>query len=516
MMTEKGNLSELPKGWASATIGEVADVITGTTPSKKNPDFYGGDIPFVKPGDLDRSDLLVESEETVTSEGAEQGRLLLKGSIPVSCIGILGKSALLGVEAITNQQINAVVPCKGLIPRFVYYWSKTIKPWLDENASATTVAIINKGRFSKAPISFPSEIEQRRIVAKTEELLTKLDAGVEAMKKTKAQLKRYRQSVLKTAVEGKLTEEWREAHKEELEPASVLLERIRLERRQLWEEDQLAKMKAKGNTPKDDSWMKKYKETTEPDISELPDLPDVWVWTDLNSISKEIYRYPTFYGLEHLQRGIPVIRGEHLRNDGTISNDWDNYWFISLEVSQRFPRTVVEVDDLIMCVRGSVGKIGMVDENLQKAQISPNCIRISLIKNQISPKVVLFYFMSVFGKDMVQKNVSATTIQTIKASLLVETPIPLPPFLEQKVIADEVERRLSVADEIEATIDAELKRSERLRQSILKQAFSGELVPQDPTDEPGEKLLERIKEEKAKLEAEKKPRKRARIRKAKK
>src|SRR5690606_24720681 len=108
------------------------------------------------------------------------------------------------------------------------------------------------------PIAPPGQ--QKRIVAKIEELFSHIDAGIEALKKAKQLLKQYRQSILKAAVTGELTKEWREANKDKLEPASKLLERILKERRQVWEEQQLKKIKAKGKIPKDDKWKEAYAE----------------------------------------------------------------------------------------------------------------------------------------------------------------------------------------------------------------------------------------------------------------
>ena len=128
-------------------------------------------------------------------------------------------------------------------------------------------------------------------------------------------------------------------------------------------------------------------------------LPDGWTVKKLGEISKLIYRYPTFYGMERLSEGIPVIRGEHINSNGTISHEWSDYWFVSPDVSKSFPRTVVELQDLIMSVRGSVGKIGIIDDALSGAQVSPNCIRISLDKDVCSPLFLLYYLKSTSGQS---------------------------------------------------------------------------------------------------------------------
>ena len=153
-------------------------------------------------------------------------------------------------------------------------------------------------------VPIPPLPEQHRIVAKIEELFTKLDAGINELHKAQSQLKRYRQSVLKAAFEGKLTEAWQTTHQGKIEPASVLLERILKERREKWEAEQLEQMKAKGKMPKDDRWKAKYKEPIAPDTSELPELPKGWRWTTLPQIG-ELNRGKS----KHRPRNAPLLYG---------------------------------------------------------------------------------------------------------------------------------------------------------------------------------------------------------------
>ena len=237
--------------------------------------------------------------------------------------------------------------------------------------------------------------------------------------------------------------------------------------------------------------------------SALHELPGGWVWTKLDIISKDIYRYPTFYGMEHLTEGIPVIRGEHIKEDGSVSHDWSNYWFVTPELSKKFPRTILELDDMIMSVRGSVGKIGLIDVKLQNAQVSPNCIRISLHKNYCFPKFFLFYFKSFIGQDSIRENINCTTIQTIKASIFSKTLIPLPPLPEQRAIVSKIEQLFS---DLDNGIDNFKKAQAQLklyRQSVLKAACEGKLVPTEAElaraegrdYKPADVLLARILEE---------------------
>lgn len=275
---------DLQINWVETTIGDIATIVTGSTPTPKEETYYGGDIPFVTPGDLEHSQPIQQTARMVTRLGAEQGRLLPAGAVLVSCIGKLGKVGVLGREGITNQQINAIVPSDVVLPAFIAHWARTIQRWLEANASATTVAIINKGRFSKAPFGLPPISEQRRIVAKIESLQTHSHRARESLKVIAPLLEKFRESVLAAAFRGDLTAGWR-AKNLDVEPASELLEHIRKERRRRWEKTELAKMRAKGKEPKNDKWKTKYKEPAPADSRDLLELPETWCWVSLETIS---------------------------------------------------------------------------------------------------------------------------------------------------------------------------------------------------------------------------------------
>jgi type I restriction enzyme S subunit len=229
-------------------------------------------------------------------------------------------------------------------------------------------------------------------------------------------------------------------------------------------------------------------------------IPERWERTTLEHVSKEIARYPTFYGMEHLDSGIPVIRGEHLNEDGRISHDWDDYWYVSEEVSDKFPRTIVDVNDLIMSVRGSIGKLGLIDEPLKNAQVSPNCIRISIRKEVCFPKFLLYYLKSSTGQSLIQGHVSATTIKTIKASLIKKTLVPLPPLNEQINIVERIEKLFTQLYAGAADLNRVQVKLARYKASVLKAACESRLVPTEAElaraegrdYESGEELLQRI------------------------
>ncbi|MCL4459778.1 MAG: restriction endonuclease subunit S [Chloroflexi bacterium] len=324
-------------------------------------------------------------------------------------------------------------------------------------------------------------------MAKIEELFTRLDAGLEALKKVKAQLKAYRQAVLRDAFAGRLTAEWREAHGGEMEPASVLLERIKEERRR----------QAGG----------KLKELPPVDTSDLPELPEGWAWTRLGESAEMVN--PGFPSGKHNKEriGVPHLRPMNINIKGEIDLSDLKY---------------VESEDHDCLLKGDVlfnntnspellGKTAWIRQDTNWAY-SNHMTRIRLNVNLLNPPWIACCLHSLFLNGFFRANcVHHVNQASIGSSFLAERVIiPLPPLPEQQRIVEEIERRFSVADQIEKTVERGLKQAERLRQSILKRAFEGKLVPQDPTDEPAERLLERIKAERASRELQARPARKAR------
>ncbi|MBI5932749.1 MAG: restriction endonuclease subunit S [Chloroflexi bacterium] len=155
---------------------------------------------------------------------------------------------------------------------------------------------------------------------------------------------------------------------------------------------------------------------------------------ELGDICDEIYRYPSFYGMEHFSTGVPVIRGEHIDAWGSISQDWNDYWFVSEEVSSQFPRTVLREGDLVFTVRGTIGKVGLITKSHDGAQLSPNLIRFSP-KREVVDTIFIWYFLQSIKETAAADIQNEVTIASVRASDLSELKIPLPSLTEQKRIA---------------------------------------------------------------------------------
>lgn len=197
-------MNKIPKGWEAKKLGEIFNIVTGKTPSKKIREYFNGNIPFVKPSDLDLSDYIENSEDTLTQDGFKKAPFIPKNSVLVSCIGNLGKKAILKQNGSCNQQINAILPNSNFDMKFVFYYIDIIKPWMEQNASATTISILNKSRFEQIPFIYPNLVEQKTIVDKLDDSFAKIENAITNLTNAKENLKLYKQSVLKSAFNGDL------------------------------------------------------------------------------------------------------------------------------------------------------------------------------------------------------------------------------------------------------------------------------------------------------------------------
>lgn len=158
-------MTKYPVGWQVEKLHELGEIVTGNTPSKNHPEYYGGNIPWVKPSDLDKPDAVFKTDEYLTEEGANQARVLPKDTVMVSCIGNLGKVGMAGTSLATNQQINSIIFNNYIHPKFGFYACKRLQKALEHYAPATTVLIISKSKFAEFKIPVPPLPTQLKIAS---------------------------------------------------------------------------------------------------------------------------------------------------------------------------------------------------------------------------------------------------------------------------------------------------------------------------------------------------------------
>lgn len=488
----------LPKGWADATLG---DLITLTQNGfGKRSQESGRPTVVLRLADITDGEITLADPRRVNATPEEIQQYELKPD-DLLAIRVNGSPDIVGrvVRFVGADQpvlfcdhfIHLRLPESGLA-RYLRYFADTraVRRFVEENkVSSAGQNTVNQSTLMRLPVSIAPLPEQHRIVEKIEELFSDLDAGVTSLERAKANLKRYRASVLKSAVEGRLTEEWRREHPQ-AEDGGTLLDRILRERREKWERDQLQKFKEKGKEPPK-NWQSKYKEPSAPDTSELPELPEGWAWATIHQLNSAVR--PISYGVlqpgDDLAEGVPLVRVCDVA-DGKVAIG--QLKRIAPEISAQFQRTILQGGEVLLTVVGTIGRTAIAPRTLAGANTARAVVVIAVVAPAIPE-----YLELCLREGSMRVRLTQASHEVARKTLNLEdvrvVAIPLPPLAEQEQIVALVEERLSQIDSAEKTIDAELIRSKRLRQSILKTAFEGKLVPQDPKDEPASTLLERIK-----------------------
>lgn len=361
-----------------------------------------------------------------------------------------------------STEFHVLRPHEGIHPRYVYYFVSH-QNFRREAAHQMSGAVgqkrVPQSFLEAASIPVPLFEEQQRIVAEIEKQFSRLDEAVASLKRTKANLKRYKAAVLKAAVEGKLTEDWRKQHPD-VEPASKLLERILAERHMRW--------KGKG----------KYQDPAVPEASSLSELPDGWIWARWGQIgfSQNGRAFPSS---QYQPSGFRLLRPGNLHVSGKVVWTDENTRCMPAKWAEKFPEFVVGSRELIMNLTAQslkdefLGRVCLTGPgeacllNQRQARLTPVLV---------IPEFLLWLFKSSIFRRFVDGLNTGSLIQHMFTSQLADFVLPLPPIDEQEQIVAEVERRLSVIDEVDATVEANLVRADRLRQTILAQAFCGKLT----------------------------------------
>lgn len=454
-------VKELSSGWKLVRLGDIAQTTSGGTPRRDKPHYYGGTIPWVKSGELgDR--VVYETSETLSDEGlaSSNAKVFPKGTLCIALYGAtVGKLGILGVDAATNQAICAIFPPEGLDTRYLYRFFEGKRRDLIEQGKGGAQSNISQGIIRDTLLPVPPLAEQQRIVAEIEKQFTRLEAGVAALRRVQANLKRYRAAVLKAACEGRLvpTEaELARAENRAFETGAALLARILAERRKNWQR--------RGN----------YKEPAALDTVGLPQTPKGWTWATLDQIGQE--GRPIIYGIikpgPHIPDGVPYVRVTEMK-DGHI--DVPNLKRASHERAAKFARATLAAGDVLISKDGTIGRVAVVPPELAGGNITQHVMR-APIHAMMLRDFVVWATRSDRCQHWLTGETRGVALRGVNVEDFRRLPIPIPPLAEQTRIVAEVERRLSVVEELEAAVSTNLLRSTRLRQSILQKAFTGQLL----------------------------------------
>jgi len=501
----------LPPGWTSTSVAEIADSIQYGFTASAAKSAVG--VRFLRITDIQRGGVAWGTVPSCEISEAETAKYqLAEGDIVFARTGATtGKSFLIGpcplavfasylIRLRVNEEISA---------RYVHAYFQSGEYWQQIQSAKRGVGQpnVNGQVLGQVGLVLPPLPEQRRIVSELEQQLSRLDAAVEALRRAQRNLQRFRDSVLKAACEGKLVPTEAElARREgrEYEPASALLQRILAERRRRWEEAELAKLRAKGKEPTDSKWKAKYKEPAVPKTDGLPVLPEGWCWASLGlvcevrgGIQKQPSRRPDknphpFLRVANVHRGRLDLREIHK---------------IELFPGEAEVFALRRGDLLIVEGNGSpseIGRMALWDGSVASAVHQNHIIRARPLDGLSGIYAAAFWNSPEGSRRVLSLSGSSSGLHTLSVSSVSELPIPLPPHAEQQRIAVELEQRTEESERLAAQVARALVRTDRLRQSLLREAFSGGLVPQDPNDEPASALLARIRAERDAASREKK------------
>ncbi|APA49872.1 restriction endonuclease subunit S [Campylobacter jejuni] len=411
-------MTNLPQGWEVKKLGEIGEIVTGSTPSKSNLDFYGKDYPFFKPSDFEQGYFLENAGDNLSKLGFDKARQLPPKTILVVCIGSLGKVALTRVIGSCNQQINAIIPHKNIISEYIYYYciSSKFQSILFSKAPQTTLAIFNKTEFSKLEIIYPKDIkEQERIVGILDESFAKIDESIKILEQDLLNLDELMQSALQKAF-----------------------------------------------NPLKDNAKENYK------------LPQGWEWKSLGEISNLIQNGFAASKNNEIPSGYVHLRTHNISTDGNLNFD------TLIKIKREFikeKQSFIEKNDILFNNTNStelVGKTALVTQNYNYA-FSNHLTKIKL-KNQYNSKLVVFYFVLLLKNKYFEKICHQWIGQSgINIDKLKKIQIPLPPLKEQEQIAKHLDFVFEKTKALKELYTKELKDYEELKQSLLNKAFKGEL-----------------------------------------
>lgn len=483
----------LPKGWDIAKIDDICNLNMGQSPPSSSYNDNSQGLPFFQ-GKTDFQELYPKIRKWCSNpqKVAQKDDVLMSVRAPV------GPVNLAPTECCIGRGLAALSPKGTIKTRYILYMLRFLESDIAKLGTGTTFNAISKKIIQDYKIPVAPINEQMRIIDKIENIFSNLDAGVLLLKKAKDKLKNYRASILKAAVDGKLTEQWREMNPPS-ESASQFLERILLERRRKWEEDQLAKYAEKGQAPPK-NWREKYKEPVQPDTSSLPPLPEGWCWATVSQIGapseQPVLTGPfgsTLGQNDFIQSGVPLLTIGCLKESGLTIN---KAFYITEDKAKQLDRYRVKTGDILFSRQASVGRASYVTEKYTGAVINYHLMRLRLDEACINPLYLVYYIQGARVVKEYLRNVNhGATRDGINTNQLLSMPVAVPPVLEQKEINNLVNKHLYLYLKLIQITEIQIKRAYYLRQAILKKAFEGKLVPQDPNDEPASVLLARIREE---------------------
>lgn len=378
-------------------------------------------------------------------------------------------------------------------PKYLYTFISSQYSYINSRAKGTGIPHVDPVVLGDIVLPLPPLNEQERIIEKVDGLFSELDNGIEELETAQKKLELYRQSLLKSAVEGELSKAWRETQTEISETGEQLLARILKERRERWEQEKLKEFAEKGKNPPK-NWQEKYPEPVQPDTENLPQLPEGWVWASLDQvmlikggIQKKPSRAP-------IQNKFPFLRVANVYRAQLILDEIHEIELFEGEIE----RYKLETGDLLI-VEGNgslteIGRCAIWDGSIPNAVHQNHLIRARPI--QVLSQYLETWLNSSDGINYMAKlAVTTSGLYSLSVGKIAQIPVPLPPLNEQTFITIDLAAKLEQQAQQLTNLEDLQNLNQLQKKNILSDAFLGKLVPQNPNDEPAQVLLERIQQQ---------------------
>lgn len=471
----------LAPGWQWARFGDVARVASDLVDPTLTPD-----APHIAPNHLESWTGRILPYGTIRDDGMTSAKHRFRpGQILYSKIRpYLAKAALATFEGLCSADMYPIET--SLEPTFLLRWMLT--PSFTNEASRsqgrTVLPKINRDALAELRVPVAPLNEQRRIVAKLDAIFEQTRAAKARLERLPALLDKLKRSILAAAFRGDLTADWRAAHPN-VEPASSLSERIRAERRARWE----GALRAKSKDPA----RAKYDQATDIDTEDLPEIPSSWVWASLASLSWDS-SYGTSSKCDYDGKGECVLRIPNVASGDIDLSDMKRS-VVQLGIDRE--DLIGQGDFLIVRTNGSRDLIGRAACVLESDAavghyFASYLIRFRLVEPAIGRWLSLWWRSPFMRRWLEQRAASSAGQYNVSLSTLAVAPIPLPSVDELDPVVELVERNLTSIHSLSQRVDTVSQALGDTERAVLAKAFRGELVEQDPNDEPARTLVERL------------------------
>lgn len=489
---------DLPSGWIKTTLSEV----TSESKAKAEPSTFA-DAPYIGlehiEGCNNRIHSIGRATDVKSTKNVFQRGDVLYGKLRP----YLKKVCRPDFDGVCSTDILVFPESFDFDNGYLLYFlsQQSTADYATQNSNGINLPRINSRTLGEIEFPLPPLAEQRRIVAKIEALQERSRRVRESLAEVGPLLEQFRQSVLAAAFRGDLTADWRVAHPN-VEPASELLHRIHAERRCHWKQAELAKYEAKDQKPPK-NWQDKYKELEPVDDTTLPDLPAGWAWVAMEELasfeSNAICAGPfgtIFKAKDFRPEGIPIIFLRHI-SPGKYRTEKPGFMDRKKWEELFQPYSVYGGELLVTKLGEPPGTAAIYPETLGVAMVTPDVMKMRVNYKAASNRFLMYYLNSEVARRFAFGVAYGATRLRMNLTIFRRMPVPLAPFDEQQELALRIDSYLSTIDQVGESPITNLSMLDQLDQSILAKAFRGELLPQDPSDEPASALLARIREQKA-------------------